>query len=300
MQYQNIPVVSRSDEALYALLKELKETAPSTRCIVLLCSQITDRPADWLMRIDRAVSERMDEPSVKILQSSDQDVFIFSKHATNKVFTSLLSHPTLDWLASHEGKPAAFFEVGYDGDWIAGLIKNKITAQRDRLGQLQMRELEAQLRRRELALNAPIRIDLVRSIDARRDNRTEPHILVVDDDLFTQKVVRKAIPAKLEASFADCAAGAFMTYVRHAPDVVFLDIGLPDVDGHNVLNKIFEMDPNAYVIMLSANGHRDNVMKAIHRGAKGFVGKPFNTSKLIEYIEKSPHIRSKQKKEGRA
>jgi two-component system chemotaxis response regulator CheY len=288
-----------SDTQLLALLQQIKSQAPSTRCVVLLSSQVSDRPADWMERTYIAVQETLDDPTASVHRSNDQDVFIFSKHTTTKLYQGLLSHPQLDWLASQEdGKPAAFFEVGYDGDWIGDLIQNKIRKGRDRLANLQMRELEAQLRRREIALNAPIRLDLIKTIEERRRQRAEPHILVVDDDAFTQKLVRKAIPLKLDMTQTDCAAGAMMLYVRAAPDILFLDIGLPDVDGHGVLEKIMEMDPRAYVIMLSGNGSRENVMKAIEKGARGFVGKPFNTAKLMEYIEKSPHIKNKQKKEG--
>lgn len=290
---------SGSDANLLALLQQLKAEAPSTRCVVLLSSQIADRPVDWQDRVQSAVTEAFDDPQASILFSSDQDVFVFSRHTTTKIYLGLLSHPHLDWLASQEdGKPAAFFEVGYDGDWITDLIQNKIRKGRDRLANLQMRELEAQLRRREVALNAPIRDDLIKTIDERRQSRSTPHILVVDDDAFTQKLVRKAVPLNLDMTQTDCAAGAMMLYVRAAPDILFLDIGLPDVDGHGVLEKILAMDPKAYVIMLSGNGNRENVMKAIQKGARGFVGKPFNTAKIMDYIEKSPHIKAKQKKEG--
>ena len=91
--------------------------------------------------------------------------------------------------------------------------------------------------------------------------------------------------------------GALMGYVNKAPDVLFLDIGLPDIDGHAVLEKIFKLDPDAYVVMFSGNKDRDNVMKAVELGAKGFVGKPFTSEKLLQYIQKSPFIQAKQKKE---
>ena len=86
-----------------------------------------------------------------------------------------------------------------------------------------------------------------------------------------------------------------MIYVNKAPAVRFLDIGLPDIDGHTVLKKVFEIDPDAYVVMFSGNGDKENVMKAVKTGAKGFVGKPFTKDKLYQYIDKSPFVQTKQK-----
>ena len=79
-----------------------------------------------------------------------------------------------------------------------------------------------------------------------------------------------------------------MQYVTHAPDVLFLDIELPDITGHDVLQKVLEMDPDAFVIMLSGNGNKENIFKAMKTGAKGFVGKPFTKDKLLQYILKCP------------
>ena len=91
--------------------------------------------------------------------------------------------------------------------------------------------------------------------------------------------------------------GAVLNYLNKAPDVVFLDIDLPDMSGHDVLSKIFALDPEAYIIMFSGNGDRGNVLKAIERGAKGFVGKPFSQDKLTHYIQKSPFVKIKTQKE---
>ena len=88
-----------------------------------------------------------------------------------------------------------------------------------------------------------------------------------------------------------------MNYVNKAPDVLFLDIGLPDINGHDVLERLFKLDPQAYVVMFSGNGDRENVLKAVELGAKGFVGKPFTQEKLIQYIEKSPFIQEKLNRE---
>ena len=73
-------------------------------------------------------------------------------------------------------------------------------------------------------------------------------------------------------------------------DVLVLDINLPDIEGFDVLAKLRQIDPEGYIVMLSGNGDRENVIRAIEQGAKGFVGKPFSPKKLTDYIFKSPWV----------
>jgi two-component system chemotaxis response regulator CheY len=79
--------------------------------------------------------------------------------------------------------------------------------------------------------------------------------------------------------------------------VLFLDIGLPDIDGLKVLERIFKLDPQAYVVMFSGNGSKEHIMRAVELGARGFVGKPFTKEKLFQYIEKSPFVQARHVKE---
>ena len=118
--------------------------------------------------------------------------------------------------------------------------------------------------------------------------------MVVDDDLFTQRLVKNSISKHGDVVFAADGCRALELYVAKAPDILFLDIELPDTTGHEVLEKIFQLDPHAFVVMLSGNGDRDNVLKAVEIGASGFVGKPFPRNRLCQYIEKSPFIIKKQ------
>ncbi len=129
----------------------------------------------------------------------------------------------------------------------------------------------------------------------RREARKTSAIMVVEDDAFTQKLIQNTIKDTHKLSIAGDGQGAIMTYVNKAPDVLFLDIGLPDIDGLKVLEKIFKIDPHAYVVMFSGNGDKKNILKAIELGAKGFIGKPFTKDKIFQYINKSPHIQRKSK-----
>ncbi len=75
-------------------------------------------------------------------------------------------------------------------------------------------------------------------------------------------------------------------YLTYAPDIVFLDIELPDIEGHRLAQLLKAIDPNAYIVMVTANNYAEDVAKAIENGAKGFIVKPYSKDKIIEAIVK--------------
>lgn len=292
-----------AERMLYAVIDDVRVKAPSLRCIVFRLSKIPHRPHNALEKLVSAAEEVMDDISTHFFVCEDGDVFALSRHVTSKLFEKLLSHPTLkNWLASPHGEPAHLFEVGVDGDIIQTLLQPKIDIKDHSLREQQRKKEEAERAlahmMAERVLNPDISQEKVETISLRREQRTKPHILVVEDDPFTQKLVGRALGTLYDVFYADSAAQAVQLYVRHAPDILFLDIGLPDVDGHTVLQKILDMDRHAYVVMLSGNGNKENVIKAVQNGAKGFVGKPFTKIRLEEYIQKSPFMCQKLQKEA--
>jgi len=122
-------------------------------------------------------------------------------------------------------------------------------------------------------------------INARK-GREKPQIMVIEDDAFTRTLVTNIMKKQYHIEGTGVPMEALQMYVRLAPDVLFLDINLPDVTGHELLTRILELDPDAFVVMLSGNADKENITKAIGAGAKGFVGKPFTKEKLLQYIDK--------------
>jgi len=127
-------------------------------------------------------------------------------------------------------------------------------------------------------------------IAALRSARGEPHLMIIEDDPFSRRLVNNVLQKQYKLTALESADGALSTYADLAPDLLFLDINLPDVTGHELLEKIIALDPHSYVIMLSGNADRENILQAMSRGAKGFVAKPFSRDKLFQYIERCPTI----------
>ncbi len=110
-------------------------------------------------------------------------------------------------------------------------------------------------------------------------------VMLVEDDPVTRWMVRNTLKDACDFVTAQTANKAFSMYTSYQPDIVFLDINLPDKSGYDVLEWIMRNDPGAVVVMFSSNDHMDNIMSALERGASGFIGKPFIKQQLLDYIQ---------------
>jgi len=77
---------------------------------------------------------------------------------------------------------------------------------------------------------------------------------------------------------------AIDTYRKHKPDCVFLDLGLPDIHGFDVLKSIKEMNPSAKVYIVSGYSDSETKTKAKELGAQGFITKPVNLPELLNLV----------------
>lgn len=278
------------------------ERLPTHRCLQIKLSQmneISDQNVEaWIDVLYRTFRDAMDDKSSEFYVCDDTDVFIIARDLTQKRVDEIFAHlaPKLTPALLSPGL-ASLYDVGVDWARLRKICEKKIEAiaVAESLARKNKKE-ELEKISKKKALKA-INQDLMKTLSKRRLKRETPHIMVVEDDPFSQKMVGNALK-NYSVSMSGDGAGALMSYVRNAPDVLFLDIGLPDINGHEVLERLFKIDPDAYVVMFSGNGDRENILKAVELGAKGFVGKPFTKDKLIAYIEKSPFIQQKQNKES--
>ena len=79
---------------------------------------------------------------------------------------------------------------------------------------------------------------------------------------------------------------AFEKYNELHPDLVLMDITMPELDGIGALKKIKGADPNALIIMCSAMGQQAMVIESIQAGAKDFIVKPFQADRVLEAVKK--------------
>ena len=114
------------------------------------------------------------------------------------------------------------------------------------------------------------------------------NILVVDDAAFMRMMIKDILTKNgyNVAGEAENGARAVEQYSALKPDLVLMDITMPEMDGIQALKKIKGSDPNAKIIMCSAMGQQAMVIEAIQSGAKDFIVKPFQAERVIEAVKK--------------
>ena len=122
-------------------------------------------------------------------------------------------------------------------------------------------------------------------------------VLVIDDDPLIRKTLSSYLSKKgFEAVAAEDGEEGIQKYEEHIPDLVILDIRLPDVDGLEVLGRIREKNPNASIIIMTAYDDMKTTIEAIKSGAFEYLVKPLDYVELDLTIDKAFQIRSLEDK----
>jgi len=113
-------------------------------------------------------------------------------------------------------------------------------------------------------------------------------ILIVDDAQFMRNILRKIFESNgyEVVGEADTADSGVAMYTKVKPDVVTMDICMPNKSGIEAIKGIMKIDKDAKILVCSALGQELLVMEAIQAGAKDFIVKPFKKEKIIETMEK--------------
>ena len=114
------------------------------------------------------------------------------------------------------------------------------------------------------------------------------NILVCDDAAFMRMMIKDILTKNGSniAGEAENGLKAVEKYAELKPDLVLMDITMPEMDGIAALKKIKEADANASVIMCSAMGQQAMVIESIQSGAKDFIVKPFQADRVLEAVQK--------------
>lgn len=113
-------------------------------------------------------------------------------------------------------------------------------------------------------------------------------ILIVDDAAFMRMMI-KDILTKNDFEVvgeAENGAKAIEKYVELKPDLIIMDITMPEVDGIQAVKEIKKVNNDAKIVMCSAMGQQAMVIEAIQAGAKDFIVKPFQADRVIEAVKK--------------
>jgi two-component system chemotaxis response regulator CheY len=114
--------------------------------------------------------------------------------------------------------------------------------------------------------------------------------ILIADDLSFMRMIQKEILTErgyIIAGEASDGIEAVEKYKNLRPDLVLLDITMPNMNGLEAMRKIFAFDPKARVIMCSALGQQNLIVDAIKAGVKDFIVKPFKPARVLSAIEKA-------------
>lgn len=115
------------------------------------------------------------------------------------------------------------------------------------------------------------------------------NILICDDAAFMRMMIKDILTKNgyNVAGEAENGAKAVEKYKELKPDLVMMDITMPEMDGIQALKAIKAVDPGATVIMCSAMGQQAMVIESIQSGAKDFIVKPFDKDRVLEAVKKA-------------
>ena len=113
-------------------------------------------------------------------------------------------------------------------------------------------------------------------------------VLITDDAMFMRVTLRNILTQNGYEVAGEAANGkeAVRLYQDLKPDLVTMDITMPEMDGISALKEIKRLDPDAVVVMCTAMGQKNLVVEAIQAGAKDFIVKPFQPPRVLESLHK--------------
>lgn len=114
------------------------------------------------------------------------------------------------------------------------------------------------------------------------------NLMIVDDSAITIKKMKKLLEELGHKVVGSCKTGleAVESYAETSPDIVTMDITMPDMDGITATARILEKHPDALILMVTSHGQQAMVLDAIKAGAKGYLLKPIKLDLLKDALDK--------------
>ncbi len=286
-----------AEERLERALVKLTPNPGLARCIRFDSAAITSANPDLMQSAQQAMivntaREHLAETDLQTFLCADGDVFMLATNLPGKAARLFMESVAVQCSATRVENVAAIYQLSQQMSALRFYVEAKLEKIRAAVAAAEEQSVTQKNKRtREAILNPDVKPQDTENIAARRRQRTAPELMLIEDDSFSSRLVSNVLQRQFHLTILDDTYMALRTYVRLAPDILFLDIGLPNVTGHELLERILALDPDACVVMLSSSADRVNVMRAMEKGAKGFIAKPFTREKIMQYVERCPSIK---------
>jgi two-component system chemotaxis response regulator CheY len=125
-----------------------------------------------------------------------------------------------------------------------------------------------------------------------QENTLSARLMIVDDTLFMRRMLHDLLTRQGYEVVAEARNGreALENYQQTHPDLVIMDITMPEMDGIEAVRAIILLHPEARIVMCSALGQDGPVIEALQAGAQDFVLKPFLPEKVLEAVQKALQV----------
>lgn len=127
--------------------------------------------------------------------------------------------------------------------------------------------------------------EMLKIILPGRKIRKLPEILIVEDQDFSRKLLMGMLEHRYPCNAAATGVQALELYSVHAPDVVFLDIELPDINGHELAAFFKKQDPDSFIVMVTANRYARDIDMARANKVQGYISKPYNRRQIQDALD---------------
>lgn len=125
---------------------------------------------------------------------------------------------------------------------------------------------------------------LAYNLFSQRSARQDNVVLIADDDEFVRKAMKALLGFNAKVYEVGEGQDVLAAYKRYNPDILFLDIHMPGKTGLELIPEIVSTDSDAFILVMSGDSQRENVLTALEEGAAGFLTKPPAKLKVQEYL----------------
>jgi two-component system chemotaxis response regulator CheY len=280
-------ISEKTEIAILRELEQIEKDAYGYRALWIKLSSIKNKNIKNLRDLITALSNVFLDLESKAFIFHDHDVIITYKGNTTLILDDAYKVIT-NITTENAQKITSVFDLEKAASIIRNICNKKIelehlTKQAEKRSEEEaLEEFKKDTSPLEISLDA----NLVNSLVSRKNENAQTKILLIEDDAFSRRLVKNILSKEYDVVEAESGKEALMEFLTYAPNIVFLDINLPDCTGMELLEKLISLDNKSYVVMLSGNAFKDNIVLSMQKGAKGFVAKPFPKDKIFHYLEK--------------
>lgn len=283
-----INIISQgAEEQLLAHVERSNQWNMASGALHFQCSKLPRLPSEEDLLL--TVRPVLEDKSAALYLFQDGDVVI-TWHGTQKSTLEMLSERLYERYSPHTDKTLHhYYDLQAHGEDLRLLCKKrKANTPADTPAPAGMKAAPASFPTGSPGVLTllPEQVDLFHATACERKNRINPEILIVEDQVFSVKMLLGLLDNKFKTHTAVNAEMALKLYCTNAPDIVFLDIELPDANGHDLAVAIYKLDAQGFIVMVTGNHYAKDVARAKVNGAKGFIVKPYSKQKIMEAIQK--------------